>query len=94
MPLIDGKMEHRPCPIPFQSSGRIALIDDRYKIVNHTPRGRHYAEPPFSWELYDLIEDSGETNDLARENPRQVGVMAAIIEEWRGSLRAEMKPEP
>jgi len=86
MPLIDGRSEQRPRPIPFQSAGRIALVDNRYKLI-HNGRGGPFAEPPFVWELYDLVEDPGEQNDLAADRPELVEPMAGQLDEWNRSLR-------
>ena len=36
LPLIAGKMQQRPRPIPFESGGQLALIDNRYKLITFT----------------------------------------------------------
>ena len=86
MPLIDGASEERPAPIPFQSNGRIALVDNRFKLIHYGP-GRHFAEPPYEWQLYDMPADPGERNDLAAEHPEVVEQMAAHLEQWNESVR-------
>lgn len=86
MPLINEDDDERPRPIPFQSAGRVALVDNRYKLIHNGP-GRTFAEPPFAWELYDLVEDPGERNDLAAELPDTVEAMAAQLDAWNQSLR-------
>ena len=87
LPLIDGRMTERPRPIAFQSNGRIALSDNRYKLI-HYGRGRPFAEPPWRWELYDLVDDPGESNDLAAEHPEIVEQMAEQLARWNASVRA------
>jgi hypothetical protein len=89
VPLIDGVMEARPRPIAFQSKGRIALVGNRHKLINATRRGRDFAEPPYQWELYDLIADAGEEHDLADEKTGQVRDMAAFLDRWQVSLQGE-----
>jgi N-acetylgalactosamine-6-sulfatase len=41
-------------------------------------------------ELYQVSEDGGESNDLAKEHPEQVSELAAQLEAWRESLPAEI----
>jgi len=80
MPLIDGKMQERPKPIAFESKNQVALTDNRYKIYS--------GDGGDTFELYDLVEDPSETNDIASEHPDKVVQMRAILEEWRASCRA------
>lgn len=86
VPLIDGKLTQRPQPIAFQSNGRIALIDNRYKLI-HYGRGANFAEPPWNWQLYDMVQDPGERNDLAADHPQIVQEMAVWLERWNQSVR-------
>ena len=83
MPLIEGRMAERPRPIGFESRNQISLTDSRYKIIS-TNRGKSY-------ELYDLIEDPGESNDLSASKPDVVAAMKATVEEWRASCKASLK---
>ncbi len=87
VPLIEGRMTERPRPIAFQSRGQIALTDNRYKLI-HVGRGGTFAGPPWKWELYDLLDDPGESNDLAAEHPEIVERMAEQLERWNESVRA------
>ena len=79
MPLIEGKTTARPMPIAFESSKQIALIDNRYKIYSKD-KGKNF-------ELYDLIDDPSETNDLAGEKTEIVSQMKAALEKWRASCK-------
>jgi len=79
LPLIEGKMTERPVPIGFESAGQVSLTDNRYKIYSKD-RGKTYM-------LFDLLEDPGETKDLAAENPQIVEAMKTTLEKWRASCK-------
>ena len=82
MPLIDGRMTERPRPIGFESDGQVSLTDNRYKIIS-TDGGKTYM-------LFDLIENPGETKDLAAEKPDIVAGMRATLEAWRASCKTSL----
>jgi len=79
MPLIEGKMKKRPRPIGFESAGQVSLTDNRYKIYSKN-KGKTFM-------LFDLIEDPGEKNDLAAENPEILQSMKATLDKWRKSCK-------
>ncbi len=58
-----------------------ALIRGDYKIINQAAPAGMGSTP---WRLYNIIDDPGETNDLAQEQPDLVGEM---IEEWETNWR-------
>jgi hypothetical protein len=37
-------------------------------------------------QLFNLVEDPGEVNDLASKNPERVDEMKKVLLEWRASL--------
>ena len=58
----------------FECGGSGAIRRGRYKITFvPMPKG------PQRWELFDIISDPGETNDLAGENP---GLLADMLQLW------------
>jgi len=66
-----------------------AVIDGGLKLI-HTVSGNRY-------QLFDLDEDPGETNDLARTDPERLARMKRIYQETRGSLEVnadEYRGEP
>ena len=79
LPLIEGRMTERPRPIGFESDRQVSLTDNRYKIIS-TDGGKTYM-------LFDLVENPGETKDLAAEKPEIVAGMRATLEAWRASCR-------
>ncbi|MCG8586483.1 MAG: sulfatase-like hydrolase/transferase [Pirellulales bacterium] len=81
LPLVEGKMLERPRPISFQSQGTRTLSDNRYKLVV-TGKKKSRAE------LYDLVEDPSEKNDLADERPEIVKAMSETLAKWQKSCQA------
>ena len=79
LPLIEGKMTERPVPIAFESGNQVTLTDNRYKIYSKD-KGKSYM-------LFDLIEDPGETKDLAAEKPQILQSMKARLAQWRKSCK-------
>ncbi|UCD57781.1 MAG: sulfatase-like hydrolase/transferase, partial [Candidatus Hydrogenedentota bacterium] len=79
LPLIVGKMTERPLPIGFESRNQVSLTDNRYKIYS-SDKGNSYA-------LFDLLEDSGETQNLAAEKPQIVKAMKMKLDQWRASCK-------
>jgi arylsulfatase A-like enzyme len=79
MPLIEGKMTERPLPIGFESRKQVSLTDNRYKIYSNDD-GKTYM-------LFDLLDDPGESNNLAAEKPDILYAMKGMLETWRASCK-------
>ena len=81
--LIDGKMTQRPRPIGFvwrgngKTRGHAAWTGNRYKLMKTAPD---------KYQLYDLVDDMAESNDLAAEKPEIVAKMKAELEPWLDSV--------
>jgi len=97
-PLIEGTMQQRPKPIPFESEGRLALIGNRYKIVYDPavrggPRPKPGSGDPVPVDrfmLFDIPADPSEQHDLAAEHPDIVRRMVSELERFRASCRASV----
>jgi len=77
--FFEGKMKKRARPIGFQSRNQLALSDNRYKIYS--------GDSGKSFELYDLIEDPGEANDIAAEKPEILKEMKQTLLKWQQSCK-------
>ena len=88
LPLIDGQMKSRPQPMGFwqfagdqknltPNSGPSAWTDNRYKLLKTKPA---------QWELYDVVADRPEKNDLAAAHPEVVSRMKVELEQWHQSV--------
>ncbi|MCP4257720.1 MAG: sulfatase-like hydrolase/transferase [Planctomycetes bacterium] len=79
LPLIKDKMQRRPMPIGFESGSQLSLTDNRYKIYSNN-KGKTYM-------LFDLLEEPGETKDLAAEEPQILRSMKKMLLKWRKSCQ-------
>jgi arylsulfatase A-like enzyme len=75
LPLIQGTPTERPTPIAFRTREEAALVDERYKLLSEDRRT--------TWRLYDLIDDPGESSDVAAERPEVLRAMLATLDEWQ-----------
>ncbi len=57
----------------WEHEGNRAVRSGKWKLVS-----RH----PGTWELYDLVADRTEANDLARAEPEQVAALATLWNDW------------
>jgi arylsulfatase len=72
-PALRGEGWERERPILWEHEGNCAVRDGRWKLVKKYPG---------DWELYDMVEDRTELNDLSEVNQPQVKKMVAAWEEW------------
>jgi len=90
MPILDGPGDTRPEPIAFQAPNKrkdnvwaeegslqLALIDNQYKLLSFDG-GKKY-------QLFDLVEDKGETKDISAQKPERVKKMKQILDKWQQS---------
>ena len=96
LPLIEGRVRERSCPIGFESRKQVALIGDRYKLIQNgddcgpAPAGAAKVGKN-AFMLFDITNDPGETRDLADAQPQLVASMAETLARWRESCRASLK---
>lgn len=92
VPLFAGKMTGRPVPIPFETIGgtgsnnsrgspRMALVDNRYKLLTDLD-GTDGTD-----QLFDLLADRSESNNLATERADLVRTMKAQLAAFRESCK-------
>jgi hypothetical protein len=72
-------------PVVFESQKQVALIDNRYKIYSR--------DGGKSLELYDLLDDPGETSDISAQLPEVLSRMKETLEAWRDSCRRSRRGE-
>ena len=73
LPSLAGNPIERSEPLFFNHEDNRAVRDGRWKIV---------ALKNHPWELYDMIADRSESNDLSQEYPERVAAMADQYNEW------------
>jgi len=72
-PALRGEAWERERPILWEHEGNLAVRDGRWKLV---------LKFPGDWELYDMVEDRTELNDLSAVNKPRVEGMVRMYEEW------------
>ena len=88
LPFLQGKVERRNQSIywgfpirGFNRNYNVSTSGDQYKLMAEYENGKvtHY-------ELYDLINDLGETQDLSKQYPSIGNKLLIEIEKWRQSV--------
>ncbi len=92
LPVFEGSLSERLEPIAFAFKEKLALSDNRFKLV-HYPAGMIEGndqsavvnEAEGQTMLFDLVHDPGETSDLASQHPDIVRRMTATLHDWHRS---------
>jgi arylsulfatase A-like enzyme len=94
--IMLGKETSRNSPIGFESQYQMAWTDDRYKLVfipqnldaKAKQAARHSQNPAtdLNFEIYDIVNDPGETTNIASEYPEIVQEMTQQLSAWRKSV--------
>ena len=77
LPVIAGEAKERQKGIGFESRGSAAWSTQRFKLFR--------AKKAQPWQLYDLMEDPSEKNDLAKQQPEVVAKLAKEFSSWQES---------
>jgi len=78
MPVLKGKSIERSGFIGFQIPKQQSIVDQQYKLITNDQK---------TFELYNLIEDPYEKNDIAAKNPQRVDQMKVSLFEWLESCK-------
>ena len=82
-PLFAEERQRREKPIPFRHLGRAALIDNEYKLLTQDLAKGEY-------ELYDLVNDPKETQNLVEQQPEVAARLQEALESWTRSVEASV----
>lgn len=99
LPLFEGKTKERAVPIPFATPGgagtagsrgspRLALVENRYKLLTDHPEHTGVAETD---ELFDLLADPREITNVAKRYPEKVNAMKGELAKFQDSCRHSLK---
>ena len=72
--LFEGKELQREQPIFWERAGNRAVRKGKWKLVS--------IFPAYQWELYDIENDRGETQNVASRNSLVVDELSAAYFEW------------
>jgi len=82
-PLLAGEIGPRKKPLPFRHGGRVALIDNEYKLI--APNKNQDT-----LELYNLDDDPNETTDLMEKEPEVAARLTSLMRAWDRSVDASI----
>lgn len=91
--MLDGSCATRGVPVVHHSvGGMFAIRDGRWKLIlgngsggREQPRGRPFQEP---YQLYDMVEDPAESNNLIEEHPEIARALADQLNVFRDQNRS------
>jgi arylsulfatase A-like enzyme len=90
VPLLDGSaatVRGPDEPLGYELSGNAALFKGDFKLVKNLPPAGTGA-----WQLFDIVRDPGETNDLAKAMPDRMREMIADYDGF--AAREKVLPMP
>lgn len=79
LPLFTKETGPRKNPLYFRHTGRTAIIDHNYKLLNDREGGENY-------QLYDLAKDQSESQNLIAELPKVAEELKAKLAAWNQSV--------
>jgi len=77
LPLLQGKTFKRSAPIGFISTNQKTYNDEQYKLYQSGKKV----------ELYDLIKDPSEKNNIAAQHPETVKTLRAGFTQWLSTCK-------
>jgi hypothetical protein len=80
-PLLMAALAERAKPIPFRFGQKLALIDNRYKLLSNDRRKDEF-------QLYDLVADPHEQHDMSAVQPGVYARMKRDLLAWNQSVDA------
>lgn len=86
IPFLDGTKTERSKPLGFlNKEGKEAVwMEHRYKLIE-TPKGL---------QLYDIIQDRSESNDLSKTKPQEVQRLHSALTNWKSEVMEELSQVP
>ena len=73
-PLIQQNKETRASKIAFRFQQQQAIMDNQFKLYS-SDNGKNFA-------LFDLLNDPGETTDIAAGHPQITALLSKELEDW------------
>ncbi len=81
--LLKDKDKDRETPMGFQFGGKMSWVTQKYKLIS-TDKGQ-------TFELYNLLEDKEERNNIASENTELVDTMKLELFAWIESCKSSAR---
>ena len=83
--ILETGGTERKTAIGFQAPKKMSWVTDQYKLISN--------DEGQSFELYDLVNDQGETNDISGKNRKLVAAMKKDLLEWVASCKRSKEGE-
>lgn len=84
--LFASEPVRRDKPIGFRASGGLAWIDNDYKLVKNMKWNKDLGAKSGDFELYNIIGDPSETQNLIRQKPELAARMQKQLDAWNRSV--------
>ena len=81
--VFDSEPARRDRPIGFRASGGLAWLDNDYKLMRN-----YTSDTPDAYELYNLIGDPQEQQNLIEQQPEIATRMRSELDAWSRSVDA------
>ena len=76
--VIKGKQKKRKRPIGFLIHDKLSWVTDQYKLIS--------LDKGTSYEMYDLMKDPSEQEDIISKFPEKASAMRTSLMEWKASV--------
>ena len=81
--VLNSKEQERDKPVGFLFGKKMSWVTDRYKLIS--------VDSGKTFELYDLMTDPSETQDIAAREPELVTAMKKALFSWKASVAHSRK---
>ena len=96
MPVLDTEPPRRSQPIGFRVLGQLGWLDNDYKLIYYRDYDKAMVNGVWDqevfdsltqeWELYNLIDDPSEQDNLVERQPELAERMKAELSTWSESV--------
>jgi arylsulfatase A-like enzyme len=69
--------------------GAIVVVDGRWKLVHILGEPRYAGAPPLHDQLFDVVADPGETNELSAEQPAELERLRGLVERYKADAAGQ-----
>ena len=96
VPNFEAEQKRRSQPIGFRVQGNFGWLDNDYKLIYYRDYEKAFVDGVWNnnafqslqqeWELYNVVEDPSEQNNLIEQKPELAARMRAQLDAWNASV--------
>ena len=96
VPNFKRERKRRKQPIGFRVLGNFGWLDNDYKLIYYRDYEQAFVDGRFStelmasltkeWQLFNVVEDPSEQNNLIKTKPRIAARMRSQLDAWNASV--------